>query len=80
MTALQNPNPMVIIWDLNYDGSQPKYPVAGGAAQIQLSHVSAAEWMARDQVGRYVEKLPNGTTPGPYIGPNRIIIDPDFGV
>jgi hypothetical protein len=70
MTALQNPNPMVIIWDL----SDPS-----GPAQVQLHHTSAQEWMARDAQARYVEKLPQGTAPGPKVGLNRIIIDPDFG-
>ena len=78
MTALQNPAETVVIWDLNYDGSQPKYPVSG-AAQIQLSHISALEWMARDQQARYVEQLPPGTPTGPYVGNKRIIIDPLTG-
>jgi hypothetical protein len=74
MTALQNPAETVVIWDLGYSGYYPGYPVSG-AAQIQLSHVSALEWFARDTQARYVEQLPNGTTPGPYVGNKRIIVD-----
>jgi hypothetical protein len=63
MTALKNSGEYVTIWDLN-DPSGP--------AQVQLHHTSAQEWMARDS--RYVETL-SGQTPGPKVGPNRIIID-----